>query len=185
MIGVDRAITTLTEHGDPTGESRRHRLSEVMVRNNASGVYTATGATAFIRNPSARMRLIFALGFRRDAGEPSNSDVTGWTATAQAFVKFGPDSGFYLPGNGIIPGPAALSTALPWSYETETMVDRIRIDVAVPNAPGSGAPAGNLWLMAAWEPTSGAIIGDGELADMQKQCAIEVVTGLVVSQTGV
>jgi len=182
--GEDRVRTDLSADGDEAGESRRKRLSKILVRNNATGVYSAVGATFYVRNPSARLRCIIALGFRPDSGEPSVSNVSTWNATLDAYVKHGEQGGFYLPENNVIPGPASLSTALPWSYEFASMVDRLRGDVTVPNAPGTGTVPGNLWVTAAWEPISGALIGDGELEGIFKQCQLAVEGSIVVSQTG-
>jgi hypothetical protein len=184
MTGEDRVRTDLSDDGDEGGESRRKRKSRIILRNNATGIYSGVGGTFKVRNPSARLRCIVALGFRPDAGEPSNSNVAGWTGILQAFVKHGEQGGFYLPANSVIPGPAALSTALPWSYEFNSMVDQLRGDIQVPNAPGAGGSPGNLWVTASWEPTSAAVIGDEELRGIFKQCQLDIESSLVVSVTG-
>jgi hypothetical protein len=185
MIGIDDVNTQLSESGDEAGESRRKRLSRSIVRNNVSGVYgpgVVTGI-ARIRVPSVRLRVLVGLSFRPNSGPPDPLNTTGWTGTLDAVVKFGEQGGFYLPSNSVIPGPAALSTTLPWSYETQTMVDQLLVTVTVPNLPGTNSPEGDLWVVAAWEPWSSAIIGDGELKGIFRQCSMDVEQA-IVSTTG-
>lgn len=182
MIGEDKGRTDLAGTEAAIQESRRKRESAIIVRNNAAGAYTTVTTTWRAKTPSARLRVIVALGFRPDGGNPAQNNIPGFTNRLDAWTKHG-DQGFYLPSNNVVPGPAVLSTALPYSYETASMVDMLVGTVTIPNAPGTGVQPGNLWVTAAWEPISAAIIGDGELADLFKLCSLDVEK-ITASQTG-
>jgi hypothetical protein len=160
--------------------SRRLRLAAQVVRNAATGVYTVASTRVRIRNPSGRLTFSVSLGYLAANGTPL---VGAWTATLTAFDFVGMDAGAPVPTNGIIPGPFALPTALPWTYETQTMVPWLESVVTVPNAPGTGTAPGVLWASATWEPESGAIVSDEELASIFSKCALEADL-IQVSNTG-
>jgi hypothetical protein len=164
--------------------SRRLRLAAQVIRNVAAGVYTTAATRVRIRNPSGRMMFSVSLGWLPSSGSPLDHPLVGaWTGTLTAFDYVGLDAGFPTPTNGIIPGPFALPTSLPWTYESQTLVPWLESVVTVPNGPGTGTVPGVLWAVATWEPESGAIVSDEELASIFSKCALSADL-IQVSQTG-
>jgi hypothetical protein len=165
--------------------SRRLRLATKVVQNAASGVYTVVTTRVRWRNPSSRLNFSATFGWLPDRADPRSNPLVGaWTATLTAFDYVAMDAGQAVPTNGIIPGPFLLPTALPWTYETQTLVPWLESVVTVPNAPGTGTPPGVLWAVGTWEPESATIVSDEELASIFGKCAVECDAIIQSSNTG-
>lgn len=156
------------------GGQRRYVQTVPLMRNVAgSANYSALTSPFRIWHPSVRLHGAATIGFRPDAAEDA-AIPAGFVATLDAWAKTDRQlGGFPIRGNGIIPGPFALSTALPWTYEAVTGVDEWRGIMTAP-AGGTGlAVTGTFYLTVTWEPVGGASsVPDAELQRLFDSCKV-------------
>lgn len=163
--------------GPPSqGGERRYVLTERLLRNDAgSGAYSLRTGDFEITNPSTRLYLCMTIGFLPDTQEDATIPA-GWTLSMDAWAKTnskGTGGGRRMRGNSIIPGPFALPTQLPLSYEAVSGVDQWRGRVTVP-ATGTGlAVTGDLLVSCTWEPAPGwDALADEELRKLFEACRL-------------
>lgn len=157
------------------GGARRYVESITLLRNIAgTGSYTNLSAQFEIWHPSTRLMACATFGFLPDTGE----DVVipaGWVLSMDAWGKTsrsGQGQGRRIRGNNIIPGPFALPTQLPLSYEAITGVDQWRGSVSVPDTGTGLQTTGYLMLTVTWEPAAGTQIPDVELERLFQTCKV-------------
>lgn len=163
----------------PGGGSRRFVQSEVLIMNASAGVYTDVDARFVINNPSVRMRLKVALGYKPDGAEVTfpQSGTGAWYLRLDARDRT--KEGLILLTNNIV-----TNLPLPTSYEASTMNDQWLGTVTVPSLPGTGIASGLLYVIAAWEPDAGWAGTDQELQRIFAACTMQVVQSTAASTTG-
>jgi len=177
-----------TPAGNPLqGGSRRFVDSVALMRNEAgSSNYTNRTSRFEIWHPSVRLHTAATIGFLPDTQEDATIPA-GFTATMDAWARtsrIGIGQGRQIRGNGIIPGPFALPSTLPWTYESVTGVDKWIGTLTAP-AGGTGlATSGWFVLNVIWEPAPGATdISQAELERIFQSCKIFPGAGPTVFNT--
>lgn len=183
---LSQPISPLPNGPPVQGGSRRYVQTERILRNEAgSTAYGARTSTFRVRHPSTRLHGIIWVAFLPDVGEDATIPAT-WAVSLDAWGRTGSERyGARLHrGNSIIPGPFALPTTLPMSYEAVTAVDEWRGLVTIPAAGSGLATAGDLVVTAAWEPAPGATdISQQELEKLFQSCKVQPGNGITVFQT--
>ena len=168
------------------GGGRRYVLTKPIARNVAgAGAYTVRTSSFRIWHPSTRLQACATIGFRPDGAEDAVIPA-GFVATMDAWAKTDREAGgFAIRGNSILPGPAALPTQLPWSYEAVTGVDEWRGIMTAPLGGTTLAVTGTFYLTVTWEPVGGAsVIDDDELKRLFDSCKVLNDGFPVVTQSG-
>jgi hypothetical protein len=154
------------------GGARRFVQTVPLMRNVAgAGSYSLLTSDFRIWIPSTRLQVCATIGFRPDSQEDATIPA-GFVATLNAWAKTDRQAGgFAVRGNGILPGPLALSTVLPWTYEAVTGVDEWRGTITAPAGTTGLEVTGTFYLTVSWEPTGGAsVVDDDELRRMFDSC---------------
>lgn len=176
LEGVSYGRPGLTpDPSTPQGGERRYVEDETIAVNVAAGAYSVVTGGGRIINPSARLTVGFALGFKPDGSE--DATIAGWTATADAWKRT--KSGVLVRTNNIF-----TALAMPFTWEDAgTIADEIRIAITAPNAPGTATVPGRWYLIGSWEPNQP--IEQDELTRLFQLCRVSVPSALNTSQSGV
>jgi len=190
MRGVAGGQAALEPTAPPSqGGSRRYVLDEVLATNRATGTYSAGTALARTSIPSARLHHKVTIGFKGFTTETVDFPQSGvgmWGIAIQEWARTA--RGIYVPGAQLVTNLAA-----PNSWEAVTLSRQWRIAVTVPTqhegdegpVAGTGlAAAGQLIIVAEWEPAAGDDISDRDLANLFAACHLEVQSAPIVSSTG-
>jgi len=163
--------------GTPQGGRRRKVESAPLITNfDANFEYDETAALFTIENPSTRLHLKMSLGFRPYTGE-SETLSAGWLASMNAWDR--DEMGRPIQTNSIF-----ANENVPLSWEAVTANDQWRGSVEVPSwlgDGGTGAAAGQLIVIATWEPAPGWNGAEEELAQIFQACRLVVTRGKQVS----
>jgi hypothetical protein len=173
-------VGTPPTHNPAQGGEDRYVQTLPLFRNLASGsTYAVASAEFEIWIPSARLLTIVNIGFLPDTAEDATIPA-GWDATIDVWAKTenpGMFSGRRFRGNSVVPGPFALPTALPYSYEAVTGVDQWRGRATVPAAGTNLAVDGYLVASVSWEPAVGTNYSPEQLRRIFNACKLVAGAG--------
>jgi hypothetical protein len=176
----DARPVILPKLSTPQGGRRRLVQSAPLVTNvGGDAAYGTDPALFTIENPSTRLHLKVALGYRPDAQE-TEALAVGWLATMDAWDR--DEYGRPMRSNNIF-----TNSTVPLSWEAVTANDQWRGSVATPTHAGGGTAAepGQLIVIATWEPAPGWNGADEELGQIFQACRLVVTRGILVSNGNV
>lgn len=165
----------LPKQSTPQGGRRRLVQSAPLVTNLQGNVAYSTEQALFtLENPSTRLHVKLAIGYRPDAAETQPLDP-GWLCTLTAWDR--DEYGRPMQSNTIF-----TNSIVPLSWEAVTANDQWRGSVATPSfaGGGTGADAGQLFVIATWEPAPGWNGADEELGQIFQACRLVVTRGIQV-----